>query len=67
MLPEEIVRGDVFEIFVEGYLRTMAVFQCTDLWLVGQVPLDYYVTQVATLDTRNMTHDDCPATEGAKP
>ena len=39
-LPEEIARGDAFEIFVEGYLRTMPVFQCTDLWLVGQVPLD---------------------------
>ena len=39
-LPEEIVRGDAFEIFVEGYLRTMPVFQCADLWLVGQVPLD---------------------------
>ena len=39
-LPEEIVRGDAFEIFVEGYLRTMPVFQCADLWLVGQVPLE---------------------------
>ena len=39
-LPEEIVRGDAFETFVEGYLRTMPVFQCADLWLVGQVPLD---------------------------
>ena len=39
-LPEELVRGDAFEIFVEGYLRTMPVFQCADLWLVGQVPLD---------------------------
>jgi superfamily II DNA or RNA helicase len=39
-LPEEIVRGDAFEIFIEGYLRTMPVFQCADLWLVGQVPLD---------------------------
>ena len=39
-LPEEIVRGDAFEIFVEGDLRTMPVFQCADLWPVGQVPLD---------------------------
>jgi superfamily II DNA or RNA helicase len=39
-LPEEIARGDAFEIFVEGYLWTMRVFQSADLWLVGQVPLD---------------------------
>ena len=39
-LPEEIARGDAFEIFVEGYLWTMRVFQSVDLWLVGQVPLD---------------------------
>jgi superfamily II DNA or RNA helicase len=39
-LPEELARGDAFEIFVEGYLWTMRVFQSADLWLVGQVPLD---------------------------
>jgi predicted helicase len=39
-LPEEIARGDAFEIFVEGYLHTMRVFQSADLWLVGRVPLD---------------------------
>ena len=39
-LPEEIVRGDAFEIFLEGYFWTMRVFQSVDLWLVGQVPLD---------------------------
>ena len=39
-LPEEVARGDAFEIFVEGYFWTMRVFQSVDLWLVGQVPLD---------------------------
>jgi predicted helicase len=39
-LPEELARGDAFEIFVEGYLWTMRVFQSADLWLVGKVPLD---------------------------
>jgi hypothetical protein len=39
-LPEEHARGDAFEIFVEGYLWMMRVFQSADVWLVGQVPLD---------------------------
>ena len=39
-LPEELCRGDAFEVFVEAYLRTTPVWQVDDLWLVGQVPLD---------------------------
>lgn len=39
-LPEELTRGDAFEILVEAYLRTTPVWQVADLWLVGQVPRD---------------------------
>lgn len=39
-LPEELDRGNAFEIFVEAYLATTAVWQVGDLWLVGQVPLE---------------------------
>jgi superfamily II DNA or RNA helicase len=39
-LPEELERGDAFEIFTEAYLHTTRIFQVMDLWLVGKVPLD---------------------------
>ena len=39
-LPEELDRGDAFEVFTEAYLSTTRVFQVAELWLVGQVPLD---------------------------
>ena len=54
-LPEEIVRGDAFEIFVEGYLRTMPVFQCADFWLVGQVPLTSAVPSICPRTLRAST------------
>jgi superfamily II DNA or RNA helicase len=39
-LPEELDRGDAFEVFTEAYLCTSRVFQVAELWPVGQVPLD---------------------------
>jgi predicted helicase len=36
---EEKDRGDIFEIFVEGYLATQAITQCVKHWLVGNIPL----------------------------
>ena len=39
-LPEELDRGDAFEVFIEAYLSTTPVFQVAELWPVGQVPLD---------------------------
>jgi predicted helicase len=39
-LPEELERGDAFEIFAQAYLHTHRVFQVADLWPVGQIPLD---------------------------
>ena len=39
-LPEELTRGDAFEVFVEAFWATTPVWQVADLWLVGQVPLD---------------------------
>ena len=39
-LPEELQRGDAFEVFVEAYLWLTTVWQVDDLWLVGQVPLE---------------------------
>jgi superfamily II DNA or RNA helicase len=32
-------RGDIFEIFVEGYLATQAIAQCVKHWVVGDIPL----------------------------
>jgi superfamily II DNA or RNA helicase len=40
-LPEELMRGDALEVFVEGYLRTSTIWQVTELALVGQVPGDW--------------------------
>ena len=38
-VTEEKDRGDVFEIFVEGYLATQTVAQCVRHWVVGDIPL----------------------------
>mgnify|MGYP006915951248 CR=1 FL=1 len=36
---EEKDRGDVFEIFIEGYLATQAITQHTEHWVVGGIPV----------------------------
>ena len=36
---EEKDRGDIFEIFVEGYLATQTITQCVKHWVVGNIPL----------------------------
>jgi len=38
-LAEEKDRGDVFEIFIEGYLATQSIAQCKEHWVVGSIPL----------------------------
>ncbi len=38
-IPEEKDRGDVFEIFVEGYLATQPITQWVRHWVVGNIPL----------------------------
>ncbi|MBI3807227.1 MAG: DEAD/DEAH box helicase family protein [Nitrospirae bacterium] len=38
-IAEEKDRGDVFEIFVEGFLATQPIMQCVTLWVVGDIPL----------------------------
>jgi superfamily II DNA or RNA helicase len=38
-LAEEKDRGDVLEIFIEGYLATQSIAQCKEHWVVGSIPL----------------------------
>jgi predicted helicase len=38
-IVEEKDRGDVFEIFVEGYLGTQTITQSVKHWVVGNIPL----------------------------
>jgi superfamily II DNA or RNA helicase len=38
-IPEEKDRGDVFEIFIEGYLATQNITQRVRHWVVGRIPL----------------------------
>jgi len=38
-ISEEKDRGDVFEIFIEGYLATQSIAQCKEHWVVGSIPL----------------------------
>jgi superfamily II DNA or RNA helicase len=38
-IAEEKDRGDVFEIFIEGYLATQSIAQCNQHWIVGSIPL----------------------------
>ncbi|MDA0369809.1 MAG: Helicase associated domain protein, partial [Proteobacteria bacterium] len=35
---EEKDRGDIFEIFIEGYLATQPIAQCVKHWIVGNIP-----------------------------
>jgi predicted helicase len=37
---EEKDRGDVFEVFIEGYLATQAITQHTEHWVVGGIPVE---------------------------
>jgi predicted helicase len=37
---EEKDRGDVFEIFIEGYLATQAITQHIEHWVVGNIPVE---------------------------
>ena len=37
---EEKDRGDVFEIFIEGYLATQAIAQSRQHWVVGSIPIE---------------------------
>jgi superfamily II DNA or RNA helicase len=37
---EEKDRGDLFEIFIEGYIATQAITQRVKHWVVGNIPLD---------------------------
>ncbi len=39
IVPEEKDRGDIFEIFIEGYLSTQAITQCSAYWIVGNIPV----------------------------
>ena len=38
-IAEEKDRGDVFEMFVEGFLATQPIMQCVNHWVVGDIPL----------------------------
>ena len=38
-IVEEKDRGDVFEIFVEGFLATQPIMQCVNHWVVGDILL----------------------------
>ena len=38
-IAEEKDRGDVFEIFVEGFLATQPIMQCVTHWVVSDIPL----------------------------
>jgi predicted helicase len=38
-IPDEKDRGDIFEIFVEGYLATQTIMQSVKHWVVGNIPL----------------------------
>jgi hypothetical protein len=37
---EEKDHGDVFEIFIEGYLATQPITQWVKHWMVGSIPLE---------------------------
>ena len=55
-------RGDIFEIFVEGYLATQTITQCVKHWVVGNIPLSlrerYNLPRDATgIDGIYETHD----------
>ena len=59
---EEKDRGDVFEIFIEGYLATQPITQHAKHWIVGHIPLplreQYKLPSDATgIDGIYQTHD----------
>ena len=61
-IPEEKDRGDIFEIFIEGYLATQTINQCVKHWVVGNIPLSlrerYKLPSDATgIDGIYETHD----------
>ena len=61
-IAEEKDRGDVFEIFVEGYLTTQPIVQRVQHWVVGGIPLSmrerYNLPADATgIDGIYETHD----------
>jgi superfamily II DNA or RNA helicase len=61
-IAEEKDRGDIFEIFIEGYLATQAINQCVKHWVVGNIPLSlrqrYKLPKDATgIDGIYETHD----------
>ena len=61
-IAEEKDRGDIFEIFVEGYLVTQTINQCVKHWVVGNIPLSlrerYKLPRDATgIDGIYQTHD----------
>lgn len=61
-IAEEKDRGDVFEIFIEGYLATQSITQRKRHWLVGHIPLQlrerYNLPRDATgIDGIYETHD----------
>ena len=39
-IVEEKDRGDVFEIFIEGYLATQSITQHKQHWVVGGIPVE---------------------------
>jgi superfamily II DNA or RNA helicase len=39
-VAEEKDRGDIFEIFIEGYLATQTIAQSRQHWVVGSIPLE---------------------------
>ena len=59
---EEKDRGDIFEIFIEGYLATQTITQCVKHYVVGNIPLSlrerYKLPRDATgIDGIYETHD----------
>jgi predicted helicase len=63
-IVEEKDRGDVFEIFIEGYLGTQAITQSVKHWVVGDITLSlrerYNLPKDATgVDGIYETHDGC--------
>ena len=62
VVVEEKDRGDIFEIFIEGYLATQSITQRIKHWIVGNIPLDmrerYNLPANATgIDGIYETHD----------
>jgi superfamily II DNA or RNA helicase len=39
-ITEEKDRGDIFEIFIEGYLATQSIMQRSEHWIVGNIPIE---------------------------